>query len=124
VAFAVGLPFGPAGVAIVYSAASLLIGLPVLYHFAGRQGPVTTADLWIGIIRYLPLWVVACGTTWVMVLMFSSSAAFVQVFICGSVGLMAGTTLIFIVAPIRRTARGLVDILLELKSRRTPSNTK
>jgi O-antigen/teichoic acid export membrane protein len=124
VAFVAGLPFGPAGVAIVYSGASLLVGLPTLYYFAGRQGPVTTADLWIGISRYLPLWAVACGTTWLMLFLFSNFAPFVQVIICGSVGLIAGTMLICIVAPMRRTALGLVDVLRELTSRRASSNTK
>ena len=46
--FVAGLPFGPAGVAISYSAAVLFIGMPFVYYFAGRQGPVTTADLWSG----------------------------------------------------------------------------
>ena len=44
--FVAGLPFGPVGVAIAYSVAGLFIGVPILYYFAGRQGPVTTADLW------------------------------------------------------------------------------
>jgi O-antigen/teichoic acid export membrane protein len=54
--FVAGLPFGPVGVAIAYSAGGLLVGLPVHFYFAGRQGPVTTADLWIVIFQYLPLW--------------------------------------------------------------------
>jgi O-antigen/teichoic acid export membrane protein len=122
--FVAGLPFGPAGVAIVYSAAGLLIGLPVLYHFAGRQGPVSAADLWIGIFRYLPLWAVACGTTWVMRLFFANSVPLVQLLVCAPVGLLAGGVLISIVAPMRRVALGLVDILQELKSRRASSETK
>jgi O-antigen/teichoic acid export membrane protein len=121
--FVAGLPFGPAGVAIVYSAAGLLVGLPVLYYFAGRQGPVTTGDLWIGFFRYLPLWAVVCGTTWLMRLLFSNSAPLVQLVICVPVGLIAGLILICILTPMRRVALGLVDILKELKSRRVSSNT-
>ena len=59
--FVAGLPFGPVGLAISYSIAGLFIGTPILYYFAGRKGPVTTADLWTGIFRYLPLWIVVCG---------------------------------------------------------------
>jgi O-antigen/teichoic acid export membrane protein len=121
--FVVGLPFGPAGVAIVYSAASLLLGLPVLYYFAGRRGPVSTADLWIGIFRYFPLWAVACGTTYVMRLLFANSAPLVQLVVCAPVGLIAGVILICTVTPMRRVAGGLVDIFRELKSR-VSSNTK
>ena len=118
-----GLPFGPAGVAIVYSAVGLLLGLPVLYYFAGRRGPVSTADLWIGIFRYFPLWAVSCGTTYVMRLLFANSAPLVQLVVCAPVGLIAGVILICTVTPMRRVARGLVDIFRELKSR-VSSNTK
>jgi O-antigen/teichoic acid export membrane protein len=122
--FVAGLPFGPVAVAIVYSAAGLAVGLPVLYYFAGRQGPVTTADLWIGFFRHLPLWAVVCGTTWLMRLFFANSAPLVQLVICAPVGLIAGLILIWIVTPMRRVAVGLVDVLRELKSRRGSSNTK
>ena len=36
--FLVGLPFGPAGVAISYSASCVLIQLPFVYYMAGRRG--------------------------------------------------------------------------------------
>jgi len=119
--FVAGLPFGPAGVAIAYSTVGLLVGLPVLYYFAGRQGPITTADLWIGIFRYLPLWAVVCGVTWLMRLLFANSPPLVQLVICAPVGLVAGLILIWVLTPMRPTALGLVDILKGLKSRRVSS---
>jgi PST family polysaccharide transporter len=115
--FAGGLRFGPAGVAIVSSAAGLLIGLPVLFYFAGRHGPVTTADLWIGCFRYLPLWIVTWGATKLMLLFFANSAPLIQILVCGPVGLIAGLLLICALRPMRQVALGLVDILRELKSR-------
>jgi len=121
--FIAGLPFGPAGVAIVYSAVCVLVGWPVLYYFAGRDGPVTTGDLWIGIVRYLPLWAVVCGTTYSMRLLFANSKPLVQLAVCAPVGLLAGLILIWVLTPMRRTALGLVDILRELKSRRVSSDT-
>ena len=45
--FVVGLPFGPFGVAIAFSATGLLVRLPILYYVAGRRGPVSTSDLWV-----------------------------------------------------------------------------
>jgi O-antigen/teichoic acid export membrane protein len=112
--FIAGLPFGPAGVAIAYSAAGLLFQMPILYYFAGRHGPVTTADLWFAIFRYLPLWIVVCGVTWLVHLVFVNSAPLVQLLVCAPVGLGAGTVLICLVTPMRHTALGLIGILQEL----------
>jgi Membrane protein involved in the export of O-antigen and teichoic acid len=113
--FAAGLPFGPAGLAIAYSAVTLFIGVPILYYFAGREGPVTTADLWTGIFRYLPLWIVVCGVTWLVRLLLVNSSPLMQLVVCAPVGLGAGMILICLVTPMRRTALGLVKILPELK---------
>jgi PST family polysaccharide transporter len=115
--FVAGLPFGPVGVAIAYSVGALFIGVPILFYFAGRQGPVTTADLWTVVFRYLPLWIVVCGVTWLVRLLFVTSAPLVQLLVCAPVGLLAGAILIYLVPSMRRVAFSLVDILLELKSR-------
>jgi Membrane protein involved in the export of O-antigen and teichoic acid len=115
--FVAGLPFGPVGVAIAYSIAGLFIGVPILFYFAGRRGPVTTADLWSRIFRYLPLWIVVCGVTWLVRLLVMNSAPLVQLLVCAPVGLLAGAILVCVVPSMRRVAFSLVDILLELKSR-------
>ena len=122
--FVAGLPFGPAGLAIAYSAVTLLIVLPMLYYFAGREGPVTTADLWSGFFRYLPLWIVVCGVTWLMLLLLVNSTPLLQLAVCAPVGLFAGTILICVVAPMRRVAFSIVGILRELKSRSSFFNAK
>ena len=124
VSFVAGLPFGPAGIAIAYSAATLVVGLPVHYYLAGRRGPVTSADLWVEFFRYLPLWIVVCGATWLMRLLFANSLPLVQLLICAPVGLIAGVILICIVAPMRRVALSLVDILRDLKTKGFSSTTK
>ena len=59
--FIAGLPFGPAGVAIAYSASCLLIQLPIFYWLVGRRGPVSTRDLWSGFLRQLPVWGIVCA---------------------------------------------------------------
>ena len=115
--FVAGLPFGPAGMAIAYSVGVLFIGVPNVYYFAGRQGPVSTADLWSAIFRYLPLWIVVCGVTWLVHLPLMNSAPLVQLAVCAPAGLFAGTILICLVPPMRRTALGLTDILQELITR-------
>jgi O-antigen/teichoic acid export membrane protein len=118
--FVVGLPFGPAGVAIAASVMGLLVGVPTLYYCAGRTGPVRTSDLWIGFLRYVPLWIVVCGTTYCIRLLIPGAAPLVQSAVCIPVGLIAGAILISTLAPMRRVALGVFDILGELKRRRVP----
>jgi PST family polysaccharide transporter len=122
--FVVGLPFGPAGVAISYSIVGLFMGLPILYYFAGREGPVSTADLWSGILRYLPLWIVVCGVTSLVRLLLVNSSPLLQLVVCAPAGLLAGMTLICVVPSMRRVALSLVDILWELRSRVSFFNAK
>jgi PST family polysaccharide transporter len=117
VAFIVGLPFGPVGLALAYSAFGLLFGTPTVYYFAGRRGPVTTADLWSGILRYIPLWIVVCGVTWLVRLPLVNSRPLVQLMVSAPIGLFAGAVLICVVPRMRRVAFSLIEILLELKSR-------
>ena len=123
-AFIVGLPFGPVGLAIAYSTAGLLFGTPAVFYFAGRCGPVTTADLWSAIFRYLPLWIVVCSVTWLVRLPLVNSRPLVQLVVSAPLGLFAGAILICVVPPMRRVALSLVDILLELKSRISFFNAK
>ena len=115
--FLAGLPFGPAGVAIVSSGVSLLVGMPTLYYFAGRRGPVRTSDLWMGMLRYLPVWLIACSASYGMRLLLVALAPLPQAFLSGTVGLLAGVAFIFSVPSTRRTAVSLIDIAREMKSR-------
>jgi PST family polysaccharide transporter len=120
-----GLPFGPVGVAIAYSACCLLIQLPIVYSIAGRRGPVTTKDLWMGFLRHLPVWGIIFGTTYVIRNMVHNFVPFTQLLICVPVGLLAGAAFICIYAPSRRTALSLLSALQELvRSQMHPSNLK
>ncbi len=121
VSFLAGLPFGPAGVAIIYSASCLLIQLPLLYYMAGRRGPVSTSDLWMGFLRHLPAWGVVCGATWLMRTLLAAYAPLTQLLICAPVGLLAGVAFVSIFAPARQAAMSLISILQELKRDRQPT---
>ena len=123
-AFTAGLRFGPVGLAIAYSTAGLLFGMPAVYYFAGRHGPVTTTDLWSAVFRYLPLWIVVCSVTWLVRLVLVNSPPLVQLVVCAPAGLFAGAILICVVAPMRRVAFSLIDILRELKPRISFSSAK
>ena len=122
--FLIGLPFGPAGVAIAASIIGVVIGLPVLYYFAGRRGPVTTGDLWKGILRYIPLWTVTCGSAYLARGFYPNAKPLMQLIICTPVGLIYGIILVCIVAPMRRMAWTLVDIVQELKFGRVFRNAE
>jgi PST family polysaccharide transporter len=113
--FIVGLPFGPVGVAIAYSASGMLIQLPLLYHIAGRRGPVTTKDLWTVFFRHLPVWGVVCGATCEAQALGANYAPLTQLLICAPVGLLVGAAFICVYAPARRAAMSLFSIIRELK---------
>ena len=116
--FLLGLRFGPAGVAISYSALCVLIELPFVYYMAGRQGPVSRKDLWIGCLRHLPVWGVVCGTAWLTRMLVLEVNPWLQLFFCGSTALLVGAAYISISAPSRRVALNLFSILREFRNGR------
>ena len=116
--FLAGLPFGPAGVAISYSASCVLIQLPVVYYIAGRRGPVSRKDLWIGCLRHLPVWGVVCGTACLARTFVLGANPWMQLFLCAPVALLAGGAYIALSAPSRRVAVNLFSVVRELKGTR------
>lgn len=118
----IGLPFGPSGVALANSVMSVLVAMPIMYYLVGRRGPVTTSDLWRSLLRCVPLWAVVLGTTFSMHLYWADSAPIVQLAICAPIGLLVGALFIWISAPLRRTALGLISMRRELLSRESQSS--
>jgi len=116
--FLAGLPFGPVGVAIAFSASSLLIRLPILYFAVGRRGPVRTADLWMTFCRHLPVWIVVFVVTSLTRTLIGDLAPLAQLFICAAVGLFAGAAFICSFSPQRQVAIHLLDTVRELKKGR------
>jgi PST family polysaccharide transporter len=119
--FLVGLPFGTAGVAISYSVSCVLLQLPFVYYIAGRRGPVSRKDLWMGTLRHLPLWGVVCGTAWLARTFFIDTSPWTQLLLCTPVALLAGAAYIAISTPSRRVAMNLFSIMRDLKNSRTPT---
>lgn len=119
--FLVGLPFGPAAVAISYSASCILIELPFVYYMAGRQGPVNRTDLWIGCLRHLPVWGVACGTAGLARTFVLHANPWMQLLLCSPVALLAAAAYISVSTPSRRVAVNLISIVRDLKNTRAAS---
>ncbi len=114
-AYLAGLPFGAAGVAIAYSAASVSIILPVVFHIAGRSGPVSTRDLWTGFLKQSPVWLVVCGAT--MAARASLPVAMLplyQCLICGPLGLLVGAGFIRAYGPSRKVAGTIMSTIQDL----------
>ncbi len=113
-AFLAGLPFGPTGVAVSYSASCLLIQLPILYYLAGRAGPVTTSDLWAGFMRQLPLWGIVFAVACIMRLLTAKWRPVTQLIACSSVGLLAALTAIRILPSAWRIAQGFHSLVAQI----------
>ncbi|MEZ5329500.1 MAG: lipopolysaccharide biosynthesis protein [Verrucomicrobiales bacterium] len=62
IAFLAGLPFGPVGVAAAF-ALSILVRMPLQFHFAGKTGHIRTEDLWKGFGEIVPIGVTAACCT-------------------------------------------------------------
>lgn len=116
--FLAGLPFGPAGVAMSYSASCVLIQLPFVYYIAGRRGPVSRKDLWMACLRHLPVWGIVCGTAWLARTFVLDANPWMQLFLCGPLGLLAGAAYIGVSTPSRRVAIDLFSIIRDLKNAR------
>ena len=119
--FLAGLPFGPVGVAIFYSAVCVLLELPFVYYMTGRRGPVSRKDLWIACLRHLPIWGVTFGTAWLARTFVLGANPWMQLFLCGPVALLAGGAYIAVSAPSRRVAVNLFSVVRDLKGTRAAS---
>ena len=120
--FLVGLPFGPAGVAISYSGYCLLIEVPFVFYMAGRQGPVRGRDFWTRCLRHLPVWGIVCGTVWFARVVVLNTGPWMQLAVGTSASMLAGAAYIAVSTPSRRVALNLFSIMRDFKNARpTPA---
>jgi PST family polysaccharide transporter len=122
--FVVGLPFGPFGVAIAFSATGLLVRLPILYYVAGRRGPVSTSDLWVRFLAQLPLWILILVATWLMRTAVADLRPLTQLLICAPVGVLTGIAFILLLKPQRKVAIHLLETVREFKTRTGERNNR
>lgn len=103
-AYIAGLPWGPLGVVLGLSVASLLIRLPIFYHLAGRRGPVRTTDLWKSFLHHLPCWGAVYAATTLARSMLGEATPAVQLLVCGPLGLAVGAGVVFALERPRESA--------------------
>jgi len=102
--YVIGLHWGPLGVVVAVAITSMTIRLPIVYHFAGRSGPVTTGDLWMAFFSHLPCWGTVYLATTLGHMMLKDAAPIVQLLVCGPIGLGAGAVLVLMFRRPRESA--------------------
>lgn len=102
--FVLGLHWGPLGVVTSLAAVSLIIRLPIVYYIAGRSGPVSTRDLWMGFVSHLPCWGGVFLATFLTYKVLAHAPNIVQLLVCGPVGLIVGTGLFLLFPRPRESA--------------------
>jgi PST family polysaccharide transporter len=104
-----GLPFGPTGVAIGYSASSIVGLLPITFYMAGRSGPVTTPDLWSASLSHAPVFATALVATWLArQAIVPTALPLVQLVVCLAFGTGVGIATLWVLPRSRRTLRLLL----------------
>jgi O-antigen/teichoic acid export membrane protein len=117
-----GLPFGPLGVAISFSASGLLLRLPIHYFIVGRRGPVRTKDLWISFLSYTPLWGLVFLGTWAVRRMVPGLSPLWQLATCGAAGSLVAALCVLAVPPWRSAAVNFLKPIAHLLAKRKPFN--
>jgi O-antigen/teichoic acid export membrane protein len=113
--FIIGLPYGPVGVAFAFSLSGILIRLPIIFHVAGRRGPVGKVDLWTGFLKHVSVWLVTAGFTWITLSSVGNLPPLSQLVFCGTVGLLVGAIFIFSLPSQRHVALNIIRALNELR---------
>jgi O-antigen/teichoic acid export membrane protein len=99
-----GLRWGPLGVVTSLAIISLLIRLPIVYYIAGRRGPVTTRDLWMGFLSHIPCWGAVFLTTSLADKAVVHAAPIVQLLVCIPIGIGTGAALALLFPGPRQSA--------------------
>ena len=118
-----GLPFGATGVAVGYSAAGLLIQLPVACFIAGRRGQVSAKDLWVAGIRHCPLFLVVLAGTSLAAWYTSPFTPLVQLLLCVPAGLLATAASVLLFSHTRQTATQVFNVLKGLRTPQMPAES-
>jgi PST family polysaccharide transporter len=104
VAYLLGLRWGPMGVVTSLAIISLVIRLPIVYYIAGKQGPVSTRDLWMGFLTHLPCWITVFGVTSLTYRVMANARPIVQLLVCCPVGVLVGGALMLLFPHPRQSA--------------------
>ncbi|HVZ82749.1 MAG TPA: lipopolysaccharide biosynthesis protein [Terracidiphilus sp.] len=91
-----GLPWGPLGVIVATAIIGVAIRLPIIYYIAGRQGPVSTGDLWAGYWAHLPCWGAVFVGTFFLYRGVGHLRPILQLLVCMPLGVGIGVALMLL----------------------------
>jgi PST family polysaccharide transporter len=118
-AFMLGIPYGPAGIAISYSISGLFLQVPVSYYIAGRSGPVQTRDLWASTIPYIPVWITVAGASWLIGVYLFAATPVLQLLVGGGAGLLCGALIVGSSTRTRIVVSRVIDVLRQFRAARS-----
>jgi PST family polysaccharide transporter len=109
--FAVGVYYGPTGVAMAYALSWLLIRMPIQNYIIGRLGLVTARDLWKVMLTHSPACLAVMASAALVRLPLASLRPIYQLLIAGAAGSIGGLLFIMAVPYLRDEAIFLVESL-------------
>jgi hypothetical protein len=104
ISYLLGLRWGPIGVITSLAIVSFVVRLPIVYHIAGKRGPVRTRDLWMGFLTHLPCWMTVFGATALAHQAMANAHPAVQLLVCCPVGVVVGGALMLLFPTPRQSA--------------------
>jgi O-antigen/teichoic acid export membrane protein len=120
--YAIGLIHGVTGVALAFSLGGLFVRLPAQYYIVGREGPVSTRDLWNVLLRQVPVWIVSFGTAYGMSRMTSKMSPVIQLCIGVPATVAASLVIIWILPHQRQTAQRVIREVVVFLAKMTKKN--
>ncbi len=102
--YIIGLHWGPVGIIMSLAIISLCIRQPIIYHIAGRSGPIRTRDLWAGFLSHVPCWGAVFLPAWLSYKAMRHTSPLIQLIVCVPVGLVVGVFLMLLIPSPRRSA--------------------
>jgi O-antigen/teichoic acid export membrane protein len=116
--FFIGVRHGALSLVLWYSISGLVVRLPLLYHLAGRSGPVRIADYWRGFLQHLPVWAIVYAASTLGMRLTRVSAPLLQLAIAVPLGLLAAAGAILVFRPQRHSALFIYNSVRTLWAKR------
>lgn len=121
ISFAIGLPWGPLGVAQSYSAMIYVVIVPLAYKFAGAAGPISMRDLWRQTIEGVGQAVPVAASALVVVCGGKHLSSILQLVLGGGAAALVTGFLLFSCARGRHTIRIFLEQFRSMQERRSPN---
>lgn len=113
--FAIGLPWGPVGVAMSYAIIPTIVASPILFWMVGRRGPVSTSFLWKQFLYSLHVPLVVAAVVYAANRFIRFDSDLVQLVMLALLTLITGVSLMLATSYGRQNLREALKMLRHLK---------